>query len=727
MSPDNTGAHGVTNHIGEIFTGDLSETHSGLIVMDGALIPNAIGVNPFATIAALAERNITHYARRNHLVISEEKNGILDLYGEPAHVPRSHEDDQRLETVTNLMREAQILKFERLDFVELLSGFIHEESSSQNNRYDQKSAYERAYNVGKGRGQSARLFVNVAVTDPEMLLNDGGSSGILTGTFVCPTIRGSPFMVLQGDFGLFKPDEATAGTSRLTYDFGMVGVDGRRLKFHAYKLVDPSVTLDPRQLWHSTTTLYVSITERLSGTVLATGILSLGFGDLFSEFLSLTSTGNHLMDKAFKVANFVSFFALKSASFFLAPMAPLQYPVQTYQSYMNYTPPTRTFLVVSEDGIRTELHMWEPSPNAVATGADGRPVEVQDLFMIPGASVDHQIYSLPTIPFNAVNYFTRAGYRVFVTVHRIGMLRWTRGQRWTTYDARLDIKACLERIRSVQAEPKKIYTIAHCMGSVAFSCGLLDGTIPASWILGITCSQVFMNPIWAPLNMAKATSPLALDKMYNSLLGDWLECTTSKSDTLSQQALNQMLRFYPEERSEMCANAACHRTTLLFGRCWSHHNLNEATHRNIDRFFGGSSMVCIDLLKRMGSNGHVSTNAPAYRTLTTDDNVARLRGIPFLFFSGGESAVLSPAATEKTFERLRDTFGVSAGLPSGGVQYRRRVVPGYGHLDCWMGKDAWRDVYPFVREEVDRVVRGEAYRFCPPQDRFARIIDAGTI
>jgi hypothetical protein len=28
-----------------------------------------------------------------------------------------------------------------------------------------------------------------------------------------------------------------------------------------------------------------------------------------------------------------------------------------------------------------------------------------------------------------------------------------------------------------------------------------------------------------------------------------------------------------------------------------------------------------------------------------------------------------------------------------------------------MGRNAWRDVYPMVREEVDRVVRGETYRY----------------
>lgn len=134
-------------------------------------------------------------------------------------------------------------------------------------------------------------------------------------------------------------------------------------------------------------------------------------------------------------------------------------------------------------------------------------------------------------------------------------------------------------------------------------------------------------------------------------------------------------------------------------------------------------MRLTSLMKRMGTRGEVSTNEPEYTELTTLENVERLRGLPFLFFVGGDSEVLSPRATETTYERLIDTFGMSAGFPGGDIQYRRRVVPGYGHLDCWMGRNAWRDVYPFVREEIDRVVRGESYRFREPNDRFKQFAE----
>lgn len=273
------------------------------------------------------------------------------------------------------------------------------------------------------------------------------------------------------------------------------------------------------------------------------------------------------------------------------------------------------------------------------------------------------------------------------------------------------------------------------MGSVAFSCGLLDGTIPTSWVRGITCSQVFMNPIWNTVNMVKASlGPLPLDRVYNLIAGPWFSCSTSRDDTLVQRVLNQALRFIPDARREVCNSASCHRISLTFGRCWNHANLNEATHRQIDRFFGGVNMTLLQLLMKMGTAGHVMAGAPLFEPLTTPENVARLRGVPVMLFVGADNAVLSPEATERTYEVLCDTFGTRAGVGTAAegaadapVEYRRKVVPGYGHLDCWMGRNAWKDVYPMVREEIDRVCRGEKYRFVEPDDRFRHMMETGEL
>jgi hypothetical protein len=434
-----------------------------------------------------------------------------------------------------------------------MSGFIHFGANMDGSRL---ADFQVAARTGRGLCEGARFFVTVKAWNTETLLRRPDHSAVLTGTFSCAGLPGSPFLIKRGDFGLFSENQAVAGTKNLTYNFEMTGTDRKKYYFSGFKTVNSGVVLNPVALWKATSTLYVTI-SRINGRVIGRGMLHIRPLDFLAEARTLNPSGDGLVAKASSTFSFLSYFARQAAGFFFTPFAPLQYPSHTPRGFINACPPSEVITVVASDGEKTYMHKWDsthPDPN----------YPVHDLFMIPGASVDHQIFSLQTIPKNAVQYFNERGYRVWVLTHRIGLNMQPR-EKWTTFDARLDILAALAYIRKVRGE-HKIYIVAHCMGSVALASGLLDGTIPSSWIKGISCSQVFMNPEWAKLNMAKASLPFSLTKAYQMLGGNWFSCKSSEDDTYMQQAIDQLLRFYPVEPREMCNNVACHRTSFIFGR-----------------------------------------------------------------------------------------------------------------------------------------------------------------
>ena len=103
-------------------------------------------------------------------------------------------------------------------------------------------------------------------------------------------------------------------------------------------------------------------------------------------------------------------------------------------------------------------------------------------------------------------------------------------------------------------------------------------------------------------------------------------------------------------------------------------------------------------LMAMGRIGHVMTNSPTSINLVTRSTIERLKGIPIFFFSGADNAVYTPENTDVSYTILRDAHGADG--------YEREVFPGRGHLDCWMGVTAHKDVYPRVLRHVDKIMKG---------------------
>ncbi|KAL0944859.1 glucose-methanol-choline oxidoreductase [Colletotrichum truncatum] len=707
ISNDGKGSSGGVNSDGQLFKGEGEEVHKGLIVCDGTIIPAALGVNPFATITALAERSIEKAASRLGAEISQEPNGSLNLFGRPAHTP-FHDSDLQVMRLQNIIQTARDDRTAGVAFTEMMDGWIHIGKKNDNIK---ELSFDRATATARSRGEYARFFLSARSWNTHNLINDKEHMATLTGTFTCPGLGGT-CMVQDGKFQLFNDDPRAPDTMNLTYNFKVSCPNGKRLHFNGYKVVNSDVVLNPLNLWKATTTLYCTIydvkedDEPDLDKVRGKGVINISPRSFLHECTTMETTGSTLHARVTSAANFLGYFTAKAAGAFLTPFIPMQWPSLPFNNYENPSPYTEEIPIEATDRVKSKLFYWSPLFEEKYEKRTWNESDAPVVFLIPGAAVDQQIFSLPTIKENAVNYYRNKGFRVYSMVHRVGKTIVAQ-QNWTAYDARRDIKAALEEIRrrhdiKDNADGSRpsvtTYVIAHCAGSVALASGLLDGTIPKEWLSGVTASQVFMNPMFAKVNQIKASLPISMASIYNLFQGSWFDCSSSPQDGYIQQAINQLLRFYPVgRRDEICNSVVCHRSSLVFGRLWSHKHLNEATHAQLENFIGGTSMDNLNYLMTTGLAGRVLDSQNA--DLVVPQNIARLKGLPIFLFSGSENAVYLPQNTDLSFTTLSEV--------NGGTCYERQVFEGRGHLDAWMSPTAHKEVFPRVLNHIENVQNGK--------------------
>lgn len=313
------------------------------------------------------------------------------------------------------------------------------------------------------------------------------------------------------------------------------------------------------------------------------------------------------------------------------------------------------------------------------------------VLLVHGVAVSSQIFELPTIRQNFVQFLAGHGYDVWLLDWRGSIVH---PLRQFTLDAaaRHDLPAAVRKIQAV-TNASSIEVVAHCAGSCVLFMAMSRGLLPD--VRCVVASQVALH-----LNVAPAAALKAKVHLADRLADVGATCMSPANDDgqpLFQFAFGRFANVFHHE----CSSTFCHRLTFIYGHLYHHARLNRATHDALTTQFGRCNILALRHFSQLASAGYArmfdfgpKRNADLYGTPTPPDylNPAHFR-LPITFVSGDLNKTWLPVSTERTFDWL-----VSANGPS---FYSRHVLEGYGHLDTFMGTTASTDTYPLMLEQLE--------------------------
>jgi cholesterol oxidase len=627
-------ASGVVDDEGRVFAGTSGTgVHEGLHVSDGSVMPRSLGVNPFLTICAFAERNAA---------IIAEKRGRTVSYDLPSH-PSAAAAIRRI----------------GVTFTETMRGFVSRGTGTD---------FAAAALAGERDGSPLEFTATITSDDLDAMLRSPHHRARLHGTVTAPALSPEPMSVTNGTFELLTADPDDPRARRMTYRMPLATAGGRQLFLSGFKHVRDDTHLD---LWADTTTLFVTVHDGTDAIapVIGRGILRIQVKDFATQLrtFKITNAGN-VVRRVKAAAEFGRFFAgalFDTYGGVLAPRSVLDPDAapRTLRELRTDAPETHAF--TTADGVALRL---------VRYAAAGGQVPV---LLVPGIGMSGRIFSADTVDTNLVEYLHEAGLDAWVLDPRSSPDSPASEGEFRAHDvATHDLPAAVARVRELTGAPA-IDVVAQGFGALALHMALVDGL---KGVRSAVCLQMGLHLVTPHLSRVKAG--LHLPEVLKALGQKSLSARGGGSGWQST-LFDATLRLLPVKHRESCQSTVCRRITFMYGPLYLHDQLNRATHDALHEIFGVTNLTAFGDIAQMVRAGHAV--GPDGATFVRDLN--RL-ALPITFLHGEKNTCFLPESTRRTYEALVEA--------NGAARYRCEVVPGYGDLDCLLGKQAARDVFPLI-------------------------------
>ncbi len=307
------------------------------------------------------------------------------------------------------------------------------------------------------------------------------------------------------------------------------------------------------------------------------------------------------------------------------------------------------------------------------------------VLLVHGAGVRANLFR-PPVERTLVDELIDRGYDVWLENWRASID--LRPNTWT-----LDQAAVFDHPRAVQMVVAEtgcdtIKAVIHCQGSTSFMMSAVAGLLPQVNV--IVSNAVSLHTIVPPFSRFKITRLLpALKGVTDYLNPQWgLEPPT---------AIARVVASLVWLSHHECNNAVCKGVSFTYGTgfpaLWSHANLNDATHEWIKQEFAQVPVRFFEQMALCIEKGHLiavdnRSELPADFIAQEPATTAR-----FAFFAGVDNHCFLAESQQRTFDFF-DAWHKG--------YHSLHMLPNYGHLDVFFGKNAAKDVFPLMCEELER-------------------------